>query len=191
MESVDACTSAASQVPVKPLQLMRSYECWENAKTKEIFPISNSSKSMEWNWQLPNRFTFRYGISWQAIRSRRIKPSNFYTQSFRPTDHATCQLCWLLMSLIYFGLDNKMSFTSKFIFSLFGDVKAMTHISALCSIFEWPNRPKAQLTVLAIANTMDLPERLLMNRVSSRMGLTRLTFQPYKVKQLQTIISSR
>ncbi|EFX84900.1 hypothetical protein DAPPUDRAFT_194189 [Daphnia pulex] len=61
----------------------------------------------------------------------------------------------------------------------------------LYNIFEWPNRPKAQLTVLAIANTMDLPERLLMNRVSSRMGLTRLTFQPYKVKQLQTIISSR
>ena len=59
------------------------------------------------------------------------------------------------------------------------------------SIFEWPTRPKAQLTVLAIANTMDLPERLLMNRVASRMGLTRLTFQPYKVKQLQTIISSR
>ena len=59
------------------------------------------------------------------------------------------------------------------------------------SIFEWPNRPKAQLTVLAIANTMDLPERMLMNKVASRMGLTRLIFQPYKVKQLQTIISSR
>merc|ERR1712071_324222 len=61
----------------------------------------------------------------------------------------------------------------------------------LYNIFEWPNRPKAQLTVVAIANTMDLPERLLINRVASRMGLTRLTFQPYKVKQLQTIISSR
>jgi len=61
----------------------------------------------------------------------------------------------------------------------------------LYNIFEWPNRPKAQLTVLAIANTMDLPERLLINRVASRMGLTRLTFQPYKVKQLQSIISSR
>lgn len=60
-----------------------------------------------------------------------------------------------------------------------------------CSIFEWPNRPKAQLTVLAIANTMDLPERMLINKVASRMGLTRLIFQPYKVKQLQTIISSR
>lgn len=67
----------------------------------------------------------------------------------------------------------------------------LSPFSLFDSIFEWPNRPKAQLTVLAIANTMDLPERLLANRVASRMGLTRLTFQPYKVKQLQSIITSR
>ena len=73
------------------------------------------------------------------------------------------------------------------LFYMFGDECNVV----LCSIFEWPNRPKAQLTVLAIANTMDLPERLLINRVASRMGLTRLTFQPYKVKQLQSIISAR
>jgi len=38
---------------------------------------------------------------------------------------------------------------------------------------------------------MDLPERIMMNRVSSRLGLTRLTFQPYTFRQLQEIVLSR
>ena len=61
----------------------------------------------------------------------------------------------------------------------------------LYNLFDWPSRQQAKLTVLAIANTMDLPERVLMNRVSSRLGLTRLIFQPYTFKQLQEIVVSR
>lgn len=38
---------------------------------------------------------------------------------------------------------------------------------------------------------MDLPERLLMGRVTSRLGLTRLTFQPYSHKQLQEVVLAR
>merc|ERR1719282_1833047 len=38
---------------------------------------------------------------------------------------------------------------------------------------------------------MDLPERVMMNRVSSRLGLTRQVFQPYTHTQLQTIVASR
>jgi len=41
-----------------------------------------------------------------------------------------------------------------------------------------------------IANTMDLPEKLLP-RISSRMGIQRLCFGPYNFHQLQEIISSR
>jgi len=41
-----------------------------------------------------------------------------------------------------------------------------------------------------IANTMDLPEKLLP-RISSRMGIQRLCFGPYNYHQLQEIISSR
>lgn len=41
-----------------------------------------------------------------------------------------------------------------------------------------------------IANTMDLPEKLLP-RISSRMGIQRLCFGPYNYKQLQEIVSSR
>ncbi|XP_064103470.1 cell division control protein 6 homolog [Macrobrachium nipponense] len=59
------------------------------------------------------------------------------------------------------------------------------------NLFDWPCRPGSKLIVVAIANTMDLPERIMMNRVSSRLGLTRMTFQPYTYKQLQEIVLSR
>jgi len=59
------------------------------------------------------------------------------------------------------------------------------------NLFDWPNRANSKLVVLAIANTMDLPERMLMNRVASRLGLTRMTFQPYTHKELLEIINSR
>ena len=49
----------------------------------------------------------------------------------------------------------------------------------------------SRLVVLAIANTMDLPERIMMNRVSSRLGLTRLTFSPYTHDQLKEIVAAR
>ncbi|KAK2145921.1 hypothetical protein LSH36_647g01016 [Paralvinella palmiformis] len=63
--------------------------------------------------------------------------------------------------------------------------------TVMYNIFDWPTRPHAKLIVLAIANTMDLPERIMLNRVASRLGLTRMTFQPYTHKQLQTIVMSR
>ncbi|XP_075472455.1 origin recognition complex subunit 1 isoform X2 [Ascaphus truei] len=63
--------------------------------------------------------------------------------------------------------------------------------NVMYSLFDWPTRKQAKLIVLAIANTMDLPERIMMNRVASRLGLTRMSFQPYAYKQLQQIITSR
>lgn len=59
------------------------------------------------------------------------------------------------------------------------------------NLFDWPTHKNARLVVLAIANTMDLPERIMMNRVSSRLGLTRMSFQPYTYRQLQQILVSR
>ncbi|XP_027693935.1 origin recognition complex subunit 1 isoform X2 [Vombatus ursinus] len=61
----------------------------------------------------------------------------------------------------------------------------------LYNLFDWPTHHGSQLVVLAIANTMDLPERMMMSRVASRLGLTRMSFQPYTYKQLQEIIVSR
>ncbi|XP_072539134.1 origin recognition complex subunit 1 [Salminus brasiliensis] len=63
--------------------------------------------------------------------------------------------------------------------------------NVMYNLFDWPTRRHARLVVLTIANTMDLPERIMMNRVASRLGLTRMSFQPYTFKQLQQIITSR
>ncbi|KAJ2659569.1 Origin recognition complex, subunit 1 [Coemansia sp. RSA 1200] len=63
--------------------------------------------------------------------------------------------------------------------------------SIMYNFFDWPHRPHAKLVVIAIANTMDLPERMLHHKVSSRLGLTRINFQPYSYNQLMTIVQSR
>lgn len=56
---------------------------------------------------------------------------------------------------------------------------------------DWPTKASARLVVVTIANTMDLPERVLMGRVTSRLGLTRVTFEPYNYKQLYEIVLTR
>lgn len=60
--------------------------------------------------------------------------------------------------------------------------------SILYHFFEWPNWTNSQLIVITIANTMDLPERFLSNRISSRLGLTRYNFKPYDHTALANII---
>ncbi|KAL8122163.1 origin of replication complex subunit 1B-like [Apium graveolens] len=62
--------------------------------------------------------------------------------------------------------------------------------SVLYNILDWPTKPHSKLLIIGIANTMDLPEKLLP-RISSRMGIQRLCFGPYNYQQLQEIISSR
>ncbi|XP_059615057.1 origin recognition complex subunit 1 [Phlebotomus argentipes] len=59
------------------------------------------------------------------------------------------------------------------------------------NLLDWPSSRTAHLVVVTIANTMDLPERLLKGKVTSRLGLTRLTFKPYSFRQLQQIVTSR
>jgi Cdc6-like AAA superfamily ATPase len=62
--------------------------------------------------------------------------------------------------------------------------------SVLYNIFDWTTFKGAKLIVVGIANTMDMPERLLP-KVQSRLGLARVTFQPYTGTQLETILRSR
>jgi len=49
----------------------------------------------------------------------------------------------------------------------------------------------SRLVVLAVANTMDLPERVMTGRVRSRLGMTRINFQPYTTPQLEKIVQAR
>ncbi|KAK9325862.1 P-loop containing nucleoside triphosphate hydrolase protein, partial [Lipomyces orientalis] len=59
------------------------------------------------------------------------------------------------------------------------------------NFFNWPSLPNSKLIVVAVANIMDLPERTLSNKISSRLGLTRIQFAGYTHTQLQTIIEAR
>jgi len=61
----------------------------------------------------------------------------------------------------------------------------------LYNMFQWPSRPQGKLIIIAIANTMDLPERDMDMRVLSRLGFNRLHFDPYTHQQLQCIVTSR
>ena len=59
------------------------------------------------------------------------------------------------------------------------------------NFFDWPNRHNSRLIVVSIANTMDLPERAMENKVASRLDMKRITFMPYTFQQLSEIITSR
>lgn len=75
------------------------------------------------------------------------------------------------------------------------------------NFFNWPTIVGSKLIVLAVANTMDLPERVMTGRVRSRLGMStaiyarlvadisagmvRINFQPYTTPQLEKIVQSR
>lgn len=71
------------------------------------------------------------------------------------------------------------------------DILCTRRQDVVYNILDWPTKKAARLVVVTIANTMDLPERLLMGKITSRLGLTRLTFQPYSHKQLQEVVMAR
>lgn len=58
------------------------------------------------------------------------------------------------------------------------------------NLFEWPQRKHANLIVISVANTLDLPETF-MARISSRIGNTRLVFGPYNSNEIREIINDR
>ncbi|KAL4429660.1 hypothetical protein ABPG74_017069 [Tetrahymena malaccensis] len=60
----------------------------------------------------------------------------------------------------------------------------------LYNLMEWPHHKYSKLTIIGIANTMNLPE-ILMNKIKSRMGGRRLVYNQYNHKQIQEIITTR
>ncbi|KAF1840874.1 P-loop containing nucleoside triphosphate hydrolase protein [Cucurbitaria berberidis CBS 394.84] len=114
-----------------------------------------------------------YSLLWQALRGDRVSPSHalellereFSTPSPRRVP------CVVLMDEL--------------------DQLVTKNQSVMYNFFNWPGLRHSRLIVLAVANTMDLPERTLSNKISSRLGLTRITFPGYTHDQLMQIIQSR
>ena len=42
------------------------------------------------------------------------------------------------------------------------------------NFFNWPTLVGSKLVVIAVANTMDLPERVMTGRVRSRLGMSQI-----------------
>lgn len=63
--------------------------------------------------------------------------------------------------------------------------------SVMYNFFNWPTYRHSKLIIIAVANTMDLPERMLSNKISSRLGLHRIQFSGYTFKELGLIIENR
>lgn len=61
---------------------------------------------------------------------------------------------------------------------------------ALYNLFDWPSNPSSNLSIIGIANTMDLPERL-HPRIASRLAANKVVFHPYQKDDLQTIVQTR
>jgi len=93
-----------------------------------------------------------YSLLWEAIKGDRITPTHalalleaeFSTPSPRRVP------CVVLMDEL--------------------DQLATKNQGVMYNFFNWPGVRHSRLIVLAVANTMDLPERTLSNKISSRLG---------------------
>jgi origin recognition complex subunit 1 len=93
-----------------------------------------------------------YSLLWQALHNDRVSPSHalellereFSTPSPRRVP------CVVLMDEL--------------------DQLVTKNQSVMYNFFNWPGLRHSRLIVLAVANTMDLPERTLSNKISSRLG---------------------
>uniref|UniRef100_A0A0K0F605 Origin recognition complex subunit 1 n=1 Tax=Strongyloides venezuelensis TaxID=75913 RepID=A0A0K0F605_STRVS len=71
------------------------------------------------------------------------------------------------------------------------DLLCTKKLDIIYDIFNWTTTSSAKISVIAIANTLDLPERLLNQRITSRLGANRICFQPYEHEQIAKIIKKR
>ncbi|KAL2407913.1 Origin recognition complex subunit 1 [Exophiala dermatitidis] len=114
-----------------------------------------------------------YSLLWEALKGDRVSPHNALSLLEQEFSHPSPRRipCVVLMDEL--------------------DQLVTKNQSVMYNFFNWPAMRHSRLIVLAVANTMDLPERTLSNKISSRLGLTRITFSGYTHTQLMEIISSR
>ncbi|KAJ5832291.1 hypothetical protein N7474_000602 [Penicillium riverlandense] len=114
-----------------------------------------------------------YSLLWEALKGDRVSPSHALDLLEREFSHPSPRRvsCVVLMDEL--------------------DQLVTKNQSVMYNFFNWPALRHSRLIVLAVANTMDLPERTLSNKISSRLGLTRITFPGYRHTDLMQIISTR
>lgn len=93
-----------------------------------------------------------YSLLWQALRGDRVSPSHALELLEREFSAPSPRRvpCVVLMDEL--------------------DQLVTKNQSVMYNFFNWPQLRHSRLIVLAVANTMDLPERTLSNKISSRLG---------------------
>jgi origin recognition complex subunit 1 len=93
-----------------------------------------------------------YSLLWQALHDDRVSPSHALELLEREfsTPNPRRVPCVVLMDEL--------------------DQLVTKNQSVMYNFFNWPGLRHSRLIVLAVANTMDLPERTLSNKISSRLG---------------------
>ncbi|PWY81980.1 P-loop containing nucleoside triphosphate hydrolase protein [Aspergillus heteromorphus CBS 117.55] len=114
-----------------------------------------------------------YSLLWEALKGDRVSPSHALDLLEREFSHPSPRRvsCVVLMDEL--------------------DQLVTKNQSVMYNFFNWPALRHSRLIVLAVANTMDLPERTLSNKISSRLGLHRITFPGYTHTDLMEIITTR
>ncbi|KAJ4290175.1 Origin recognition complex, subunit 1 [Collariella sp. IMI 366227] len=114
-----------------------------------------------------------YSLLWEALKGQRVSPAQALDLLEREFSHPSPRRvpCVVLMDEL--------------------DQLVTKNQGVMYNFFNWPGLRHSRLIVLAVANTMDLPERTLSNKISSRLGLTRVTFAGYNHEQLMRIVQSR
>jgi len=93
-----------------------------------------------------------YVMLWEALKGDRVSPSQALDLLEREFSHPNPRRvsCVVLMDEL--------------------DQLVTKNQSVMYNFFNWPSLRHSRLIVLAVANTMDLPERTLSNKISSRLG---------------------
>ena len=94
-----------------------------------------------------------YSLLWEALKGDRVSPSHALDLLEREFNHPSPRRvpCVVLMDEL--------------------DQLVTKNQSVMYNFFNWPGLRHSKLIVLAVANTMDLPERTLSNKISSRLGI--------------------
>lgn len=136
---------------------------------EELFPF----KFVELNGMKLPEPTQAYSRLWETLTGQRVTPN--HALSLLQT-HFTSRNTSRMPTVVLMDELDQLTTTKQ---------------EVMYNFFQWPNMPNTRLIVIAVANTMDLPERTLAHKVSSRLGLTRIAFPAYTRPQLNEIIKSR
>lgn len=110
-----------------------------------------------------------YSLLWEALKGQRVSPSQALDLLEREFSNPSPRRvpCVVLMDEL--------------------DQLVTKNQGVMYNFFNWPGLRHSRLIVLAVANTMDLPERTLSNKISSRLGKSTIPFRTALVTSLTQV----